>query len=157
MKTQTLIEINKKVSQYGGTCGVRDESLIDSALGRGEMAEQYGHDRIGSVFESLVKNHPFIDGNKRTAVVYLIYSLNEVGLMYNCDHFYLSKIVDNIAANKINVIDAMNLIYDNSNQSNQNLTIDDVLNLSLVKNTLDILARKDSNELSTEEENWFDK
>ena len=57
------------LSMFGGLSGVRDEGLLDSALGRPRHLYAYG---TPSLFElaaeyaiGIVKNHPFLDGNKR--------------------------------------------------------------------------------------------
>ena len=61
----------KSLAVYGGSDGVRDEGILESALGRPENLAAYGEP---SVFElaaaygfGIVRNHPFVDGNKRTA------------------------------------------------------------------------------------------
>ena len=58
---------------WGGSPGVRDEGLIDSALARPQNLEAYGKPDAAALAASyafgLAKNHPFIDGNKRTALV----------------------------------------------------------------------------------------
>jgi len=56
------------VSRFGGTAGVRDLGLLESALYR----PQTGYYRdlaetAAALFESLLMNHPFVDGNKRVA------------------------------------------------------------------------------------------
>ena len=56
---------------HGGAPGIRDEGLLDSALARPENLAAYGqpdvHDCAAAYAFGLVKNHPFIDGNKRAA------------------------------------------------------------------------------------------
>ena len=58
------------VSQYGGIAGVRDEHLLDSALARPQQLFAYGKpdmaDMAAAYAAGIVKNHPFLDGNKRT-------------------------------------------------------------------------------------------
>lgn len=58
---------------WGGSPGVRDEGLIDSALARPQNLAAYGKPDAAALAASyafgLAKNHPFIDGNKRTALV----------------------------------------------------------------------------------------
>ncbi len=58
------------VAEFGGSPGLRDEGLLESALDRPRNLFAYGDDP--SVFDlaaaycaGIVKNHPFIDGNKR--------------------------------------------------------------------------------------------
>jgi len=58
------------LAQYGGLAGVRDECLLESALARPKNLHAYGTESIpalAAVYASgVVKNHPFLDGNKRT-------------------------------------------------------------------------------------------
>lgn len=66
-----LIRINERmVSKWGGLAGVRDQALLESAIARLETG--YYQDVIeeaAALCESLLQNHPFVDGNKRAAVV----------------------------------------------------------------------------------------
>ena len=68
-----------QISRYGGVLGVRDPGLLEAALFR----PQTGHyptliDEAAALWESLSKNHPFVDGNKRTAfaATYVFLSIN---------------------------------------------------------------------------------
>ena len=58
------------LSQYGGSEGLRDENMLESALAKPRQLFAYGKptmsDLAASYIFGLVKNHPFIDGNKRT-------------------------------------------------------------------------------------------
>ncbi|MCX6836518.1 MAG: type II toxin-antitoxin system death-on-curing family toxin [Verrucomicrobia bacterium] len=58
------------VAHYGGTTGLRDEGLLESALGKPQNLFAYGDptmaDLAASYASGIVKNHPFLDGNKRT-------------------------------------------------------------------------------------------
>lgn len=64
-------EIQRKVVEHsGGTVGVRDRGLLESAVFRPQTG--YYADAVeeaAALYESLVQNHPFHDGNKRTAFV----------------------------------------------------------------------------------------
>lgn len=62
------------IAEFGGSSGLRDEGLLESALARPENRECYAEgcdifDKAGSLAFGLIKNHPFIDGNKRVAAV----------------------------------------------------------------------------------------
>lgn len=63
----------QSLNDHGGTTGIRDEGLLDSALGKPQNQFAYGHPNIFDLAASyaygLVKNHPFLDGNKRTGFV----------------------------------------------------------------------------------------
>jgi death on curing protein len=56
---------------HGGSDGVRDAGLLDSALARAQHAFRYGTSdlcRLAALYAiGIAKNHPFVDGNKRTA------------------------------------------------------------------------------------------
>ena len=57
------------IERFGGIHGIRDEALLESAIGRyksGYYADQI--EEAAALMESLGGNHPFIDGNKRIAV-----------------------------------------------------------------------------------------
>lgn len=58
------------LAQYGGRAGLRDAHLLDSALSRPQQLLHYGKPTLAKLAASyaagIVKNHPFIDGNKRT-------------------------------------------------------------------------------------------
>lgn len=58
------------LARYGGLSAVRDEGLLDSALRRPEQLFAYGKPdlfRLASACAAgIVKNHPFLDGNKRS-------------------------------------------------------------------------------------------
>ena len=57
------------IDEFGGTEGVRDFGALESAVFRPQTG--YYHDSIAeaaALLESLIQNHPFLDGNKRTAV-----------------------------------------------------------------------------------------
>lgn len=57
------------LNRFGGLAGVRDEGLLDSAINKPKNLHAYGKPTIFELAESyatgLVKNHPFLDGNKR--------------------------------------------------------------------------------------------
>jgi len=79
VKTLSLRQIlalhETMVKKHGGSSGVRDLGTLESAVHR-PFATFGGEDlysdiflKIGALIQSLVKNHPFVDGNKRTAYV----------------------------------------------------------------------------------------
>ena len=71
---QVLFIHSRLIDEIGGSHGIRDLGLLQSAVSR-PMATFGGEDLYPDIFqkaaalmESLIKNHPFIDGNKRTAI-----------------------------------------------------------------------------------------
>ena len=57
--------------EHGGAAGIRDEGLLDSALAKPRNKHAYGETDIHSLAAAyafgIARNHPYIDGNKRTA------------------------------------------------------------------------------------------
>jgi death on curing protein len=71
--SQVLDIHQRQIQRFGGTSGVRDEGLLDSALAQpqatfgGELLHSTIHEQAAAYLYHLAMNHPFIDGNKRTA------------------------------------------------------------------------------------------
>ena len=65
----------RQLAEHGGGTDVRDESLLISALAQGQQLLAYGDpppdlaDLAANLALGLARNHPFVDGNKRTAAV----------------------------------------------------------------------------------------
>jgi death on curing protein len=59
------------LAEYGGAPGIRDEGLLDSALSRPQQLYSYATPDLfvlaAAYVNGILRNHPFIDGNKRTA------------------------------------------------------------------------------------------
>lgn len=74
-KETVLLLHDRQLSEHGGASGVRDEGLLESALGKPQNLFAYGDGKIdlaamaASYAYGLASNHPCIDGNKRTALV----------------------------------------------------------------------------------------
>lgn len=73
---ETIYAIHKRqIAEHGGSDGIRDEGLLLSALARPQNLYAYGEKLpdiaalAASLAFGIAKNHPFIDGNKRTALV----------------------------------------------------------------------------------------
>ena len=73
------------IDLYGGRHGLRDLTLLESAVARPRAGygdfEAYSTlwEKAASLLQSLVQNHPFVDGNKRTGVVSAIVFLERNG------------------------------------------------------------------------------
>lgn len=80
-----------QIDRYGGSYGIRDKGLLEAALFRPQTG--YYNDLIqesAALWESLAQNHPFIDGNKRTAfaVTYTFLVLNGVLISADAEMAY---------------------------------------------------------------------
>ena len=77
------------LERYGGTTGIRDENLLESALSRPyqtfDKKELYNTpvEKAAALIESIITNHPFLDGNKRFGYVVMRLLLLEAGLDIN--------------------------------------------------------------------------
>ena len=62
---------DESLAMHGGASGIRDEGPLESALARAAKLAAYGEpdvaDLAAAYADGLAKNHPFVDGNKRTA------------------------------------------------------------------------------------------
>ena len=88
VKESTAIAIHEEqLMEHGGGHGIRDIGLLQSALARPENLAAYGEPDVYQLAASyaygIAKNHPFIDGNKRTAFVVMevFLLLNDVELV----------------------------------------------------------------------------
>jgi len=79
-----------QLAEHGGIAGVRDEGLLASALARPRNLEAYGEDVDAASLAAayafgVARNHPFLDGNKRTAFVVMELFLNLNGWTLEAD------------------------------------------------------------------------
>ena len=72
-KAAVLAMNARQLAEHGGGAGIRDDGLLESALQRPENKMAYGEPDIADLAAAyaygIARNHPFIDGNKRTALV----------------------------------------------------------------------------------------
>jgi death-on-curing protein len=76
LSRQLILAIHdEQLAQHGGALGVRDDGLLDSALARPLNRAGYGDPNVAELAAvyaiAIARNHPFLDGNKRTAYVAL--------------------------------------------------------------------------------------
>jgi death-on-curing protein len=78
---------DRQLSEFGGPAGIRDAGALESALGRPKNRWAYeGGDlaRLAAAYGfGIARNHPFVDGNKRTAFLSIVtfLGLNDVELI----------------------------------------------------------------------------
>ncbi|HTR57949.1 MAG TPA: type II toxin-antitoxin system death-on-curing family toxin [Casimicrobiaceae bacterium] len=74
-KEYVLLIHDRQLAEHGGSTGLRDDGLLESALVRPRQLQAYGDpapdiaDLAAALAYRLARNHPFVDGNKRTAAV----------------------------------------------------------------------------------------
>ncbi|WP_158751632.1 type II toxin-antitoxin system death-on-curing family toxin [Acidobacterium sp. S8] len=87
-KRVVLAYHNMQLAEHGGSTGVRDEGLLESALARPQNILAYEeeaptlHRLAASYAFGIARNHPFVDGNKRTALVVAIAFLERNGITF---------------------------------------------------------------------------
>ncbi len=99
-KSFALAIHDRQLAEHGGSPEVRDETLLDSALARPKQLYAYGDpppdlaDLAASLAFGLARNHPFVDGNKRTAhVCYRTFlALNGVTLIASDEDKYVTTL-----------------------------------------------------------------
>jgi death-on-curing protein len=74
VERQALLLLHgESLAEHGGAPGIRDEGMLESALARPKHKLEYGdpdmHDLAAAYAYGFVKNHAFIDGNKRAALL----------------------------------------------------------------------------------------
>ena len=93
LSLEQVLFIHKRVMErYGGAQGIRDKNLLEFAVMRPQMSV-FGEDAYPTLFlkaavllHSIVQNHPFLDGNKRTgfAAMHLMLLRNGHDLASSC-------------------------------------------------------------------------
>lgn len=94
-KELVLFVHRRQVLQHGGILGIRDEGLLEGALTRPRQIFSYEAEadiaRLAAAYAwGIVRNHPFVDGNKRTALVAcrVFLRLNGYDLLASADEKY---------------------------------------------------------------------
>lgn len=88
-KAVALAIHDRQLAEHGGGTGTRDEGMLESALARPVNQWTYGQDdrcALAAAYAfGVVRNHPFVDGNKRTGWVLarLFLALNQVALSFD--------------------------------------------------------------------------
>jgi len=85
---ETLLIHEQLLADHGGASGIRDRALLNSALARPKQHFSYQEDKdllsLGAIYTaSIIQNHPFVDGNKRTGFVAGVLFLELNGHLFN--------------------------------------------------------------------------
>lgn len=97
----------EQLAEHGGAIGVRDPNMLDSAMARPLNLVAYGEpdaaDLAASYAFGIARNHPFVDGNKRTAAVVSETFLVLNGYRLDCDDVALVTTFLALAAGELSV------------------------------------------------------
>ena len=96
----------ESVARFGGSDGVRDEGLLESALARPQNRHAYESD--ASLFMlaadyclGIARNHPFMDGNKRTSILAATVFLSLNGCDFDPPETSIVQVIVGLAAGEI--------------------------------------------------------
>ena len=107
VRVDVLMNVHRRlIETYGGIDGVRDENGLSAAVARPQQLEAYGGvDAIAplgaALAWALLRNHPFADGNKRTAFAALVMFLTRNGYRLTCSQVEETAMVLRAAASAI--------------------------------------------------------
>ncbi len=96
----------EQLLEHGGGNGVRDLALLESALARPCNLASYGEPDAASLAAAyafgIARNHPFVDGHKRTAAVVSETFLIVNGFSLDTDNAEVAVVFEDLAASEIN-------------------------------------------------------
>ncbi len=125
LSVEEIILIHEyELQRYGGAPGIKSIELLESAVHRPKTSfggqEEYStkFEKAAALMHALIKNHPFTDGNKRTALVASIVLLKLNGLKVNLGQKRLVEHILNIAKRQLSVQETANLLKKNARPCN---------------------------------------
>lgn len=122
-----IIAVNEEVvSSFGGLHGVRDLHLLHQAVARPKTslrfkdAYQTVFSKAAALFDSIIHNHPFLDGNKRTALFAAILFLEYNGWEINLKTKEAVKFTRKAQSEKLSVEEIANWLESHSQKVRKN-------------------------------------
>ena len=104
-KAVVLAMHERLLADHGGSPSLRDPGLLDSALARARQLYAYGKpdtcDLAAAYAAGIIRNHPFVDGNKRTGFMSAYLFMAENGLQLTVPEVEVVQIVTLLAASEI--------------------------------------------------------
>jgi death-on-curing protein len=108
-RTDCLAIHEMVLAQHGGLAGVRDDGLLESALGKPQNLFAYGKptrpQMAASYAAGIIRNHPFLDGNKRTGFLLAVTFLELNGLAFTATEESVVQKTVALAAGKLREAD----------------------------------------------------
>lgn len=106
IKSAVLAVHNMMIARFGGTNGVRDEGLFESALARPSNIYHYDHNaqitQLAAAYAGgIIQNHPFVDGNKRTGFMAAYMFLDINGSTLIADEVSATTMTLSLAASEV--------------------------------------------------------
>ncbi len=119
-KNQILLLHEQLINRYGGTHGIRDEALLDSAISvpgqtfDGKDLYPTIQDKAVRLCYGLIQNHPFHDGNKRIGALALLITLDLNHITLTASNTELTDIILSVASSRASVQDMLVWVLDHS-------------------------------------------
>jgi death on curing protein len=112
---------DESLAQFGGPEGLRDEALLESALARPRQRFAYGAkpslaELAAAYGYGIIRNHPFVDGNKRTGLLCVAVFLHINGLELCPDEVDEVRIILALATGELPEADFSAWIADNARE-----------------------------------------
>jgi death-on-curing protein len=101
--SQTVLALHEvSLAAFGGRPGLRDPNLLESALARARNLSAYGdrptlYQLAAAIGYGICKNHPFVDGNKRTAFISTAVFLERNGLIAHASELEIVQVMNCLA------------------------------------------------------------
>lgn len=108
---------DEQLREFGGPPGIRDVGMLESALDRPKNKWSYGERDLAALAAAyafgIAKNHPFVDGNKRAALLSVITFLGLNGIEFVADNAEAVVVILGLAAGEIDEDGLARWIRDN--------------------------------------------
>jgi len=119
LSRQFILAIHdEQLSEHGGALGVRDEGLLESAVARPLNRASYGEPNVAELAAlyaiAIARNHPFVDGNKRTAFAALFTFLAFNGMVFEPPEVDATMAVLRLAAGEMDDEEFTTWVRDNT-------------------------------------------
>ncbi len=121
LKKESVLKIHaKQIELFGGSLGIREIGLLESAIAMpsANFGGDFLHENIflmaAAYLFHIFKNHPFVDGNKRTAFVCMDVFLRINGYKLKSDTKSLEKLVIDTVTGKLSKNDIADFLRKNS-------------------------------------------
>jgi death-on-curing protein len=108
---------DEQLAIHGGASGLRDEGMLESALDRPKNKWAYENAELAELAAAyafgIARNHPFVDGNKRTSLLALYTFLGVNGVDFNVPEAEAATIILSLAAGEVSEESLSRWIRDN--------------------------------------------
>jgi death-on-curing protein len=117
-KEQAIRMHAEQLAVFGGPAGLRDEGMLESALGRPQNKWAFGETDYAVLAAAyafgIARNHPFVDGNKRAAFLVMMTFLRKNGIAFTPKPAEATIAIQDLAAGEIDEDGLARWLRDNS-------------------------------------------